>query len=257
LGTDMAGLLGMAQQLISQFAGNINDSKEDHQKRGKLETVTDALQDHTKILSLIKKKMDVSDIFDSMKSMAGQAPQQVQQMMGQIQGAISGSGIAKAIESSGIVPMTSTVQNSLQSILQSAQSPLASLNSDSLNDLITTGSTMLNKLSPTQVTSMLSALPPSLVMSLMGTNLTMMSNLDTHEINSLLSKLPQSTVTLLLQSAPDIVNFHNSTSSLAEHTSDIAAALAAVISTEVVGTTLKTILPNGTTVTCEVQHSYV
>jgi hypothetical protein len=257
LGTNMAGLLGMAQQLISQFAGNINDSKEDHQPRGRLETVSDALQQHTKVLSLIKKKLDVSEIFDSMQSAAGQAQSQIQGMMGQIQSAVSQSGIANAMMSSDIVAMTSTAQSSLQSMLQSAQNPLVALNSTSLNSLINTGGAMLNTLNQTQVQSMLSALPPSLVMSLMGTNLTMMSNLDTNEMNALLATLPQSTVSTLLAASPTIVNFHNATSSLAEQTSDIAAALASVISTQEVGTFLKTILPNGTTVSCLVTHNFV
>lgn len=252
IGTDIAGIMGQIQSLISQFAGNIQDSEQDHQPRARLETVTEALQKHSKILALIKKKLDVSDIFQSMGSMAGQAQSQIQSMMGSIQGSIGSSGLATALQSSDIIPMTSTVSSTLQNILKSGQSPLSSLTPANLNDLLANGGSMLNSLTQTQVQSMLSALPPNLVMSLMGSGLTMMSNLDTNEMNSLLSSLPQNTVTMLLQGNPAVANFHSTSSTLAEQTSDIAAALSSVIATQTLGVKLMTILPNGTTVICEV-----
>jgi len=252
LGTNVSNILGSISQLISQFSGNIQDSESNHQPRGRLTTVTDALQNHSKILSLIKKKIDLSDIFQQIGSMAGQAQSQVSSMMGSISQAMSGSGISSALAASNIIPTTSTVQSTLQNILQSGQSPLTSLSPASLNSLVSSGNAMLNTLTQTQVQSMLSALPPSLVMSMMGSGLTMMSSLTTNEINTLLSTLPVNTVTQLLAGNPSIANFNSTSSNLAEDTSDIAAALASIIATQASGVTLTAILPNGTTVICKV-----
>lgn len=252
IGTDLNGILGQLMQLISQFAGNIQDSEQDHQPRGRLETVTEALQKHSKILGLIKKKLDVADIFQSMGGLQGQAMSQIQSMMGSIGQSITGSGIAQALQASDIVPMTSTITSTLSNILQSAQSPLQSLTSSALNGLIMDGSSMLNTLSTEQVQSMLGALPPSLAMSLMGSGTAMFSNMSTQEITSLLGTLPTHTLNLLLGGQDNIINFNSAGASQAEMTSDIAAALSAVISTQQIDTVLMTVLPNGTTVTCTV-----
>jgi hypothetical protein len=251
-GVDINSILGNIQQLISQFAGNIQDSQQDHQPRARLDTVTKALQNHSKILALIKKKIDISDIFQNMGSMAGQATSQMQSAMSSIQSALGSSPIGQALQNSDIIASTSSISSTLQGILQSAQSPLQSLTSTSLNSLLMQGSSMLATLSQTQVQSLLAALPPSLVMSLMGNSTTMFSNLSTQEINQLLSTLPAQTINILLQGNNNLTNFHSSGSSLAEQTSDIAAALTVVIATQAVGTNLTTILPNGTTVICQV-----
>jgi hypothetical protein len=253
LGTDLNGIMSQLMQLISQFAGNIQDSEQDHQPRGRLETVTEALQKHSKILGLIKKKLDVSDIFQSMGGLQGQAMSQIQSMMGSIASAAgSGSGIGQALQTSDIVASTSTIQSTLANILQSAQSPLQSLTSSALNSLVMNGSAMLNTLSAGQVQSMLAALPPCLAMSLMGTGTAMFSNMTSQEISTLLDALPIHTVNLLLAGDTSMINFNSSGASQAEMTSDIAAALSSVISTQATGTILMAILPNGTTVTCTV-----
>lgn len=253
LGTDINGILSQITQLISQFSGNIMDSEQDHQPRARLTTVTQALQNHSKILSLIKKKLDIADIFQSMGGGgAGQSMSAISGAMGSISSALSGSGIAQALSSSDIIPSTGSVSNTLQSLLQSGQNPLTSLSTSALATLTASGGAMLNSLTGTQVQSLLQALPPNLVMSLIGGTTAMFSNLTTQEINLLLAQLPQNTVTQLLQGNQFLTNFHSSGASLAEQTSDIAGALASVISTQVVGTILTAILPNGTTVICNV-----
>lgn len=251
-GADLNSILGNIQQLIAQFAGNINDSEQNHQPRGRLDTITETLQKHSKILALIKKKIDISDIFDKMGSMAGQATSQVQQAMSQIQSSLASSPISAAMHNSDIIASTSSVSDVLSNILQSAQSPLQYLTSSSLDSLLTAGNSMLQPLEESQVNSLLAALPPSLVMSLLGNGTTMFSNLSTQEINELLAALPLQTINLLLQGNSNLTNFHSSGSSLAEQTSDIASALTVVIATQAVGTNLTTILPNGTTVICQV-----
>jgi hypothetical protein len=251
IGTDLNNILGSLSSVLPQFSGNMNQTLSQHQPKGQLQTINITLQKHGKILAIIKKKLTIAQALRLQQAMNNNSldTTNTQAWLSSVDSAIGGSGVESALSDAG--NSFSQVGSDLATNLSNGGSAFNFMGLSQVGNLLSGSVPMLNTLNVQQMVSMLSAMPTSTALSMIGKGALMMSNLNSSQINQLLQQLPQATVSQVIGSQQTVTNYMSTGATFSEQASDTAVALSMRVSTTPVGTILKAILPIGVTIVSE------